>query len=181
MRSIVFGFLAFAIVFSAAPSRAGDDNKPDPGFTLIFNGKDLTGWKTKKGGEPLDGKTEAYKGRFKVKDGVLVLDPSVKGDLHIHTAKEYAKDVHFKFQFKPGDACNNDIFFRGKKFDILLKLKGVKPGEWNDFDLIAAGDKVTFKINGQDAKPTDNKGANNTLNIRAEFGNIEIRRIQVKE
>jgi len=53
----------------AATVRA-DDFKPEDGFTPLFGGKDLAGWKTEKG-EPLDGKMEAYGGRFKLADGVL--------------------------------------------------------------------------------------------------------------
>jgi len=34
-----------ALVFAAGAARA-DDFKPEPGFELIFNGKNLTGWKT---------------------------------------------------------------------------------------------------------------------------------------
>src|SRR5262249_58317305 len=49
-----FAFAAILCVASAADrSRAGD--QPEPGFTSLFNGKDLTGWKYYK--EKLDGKT----------------------------------------------------------------------------------------------------------------------------
>src|SRR6476660_9621787 len=87
----------------AGLTRSADDFKLEPGFTLLFNGKNLDGWKEFSGKkEALDGKTEAFKGRFKVAEGKLVYDPAVKGDLHTETAKEFAKDVHIKFDFKPG-------------------------------------------------------------------------------
>jgi hypothetical protein len=151
----------------------------DAGFTKLFNGKNLDGWKTR-AGEPLDDKTEAYKGRFKVADGKLVIDPSVKGDVVIVTAKEFTGDVHIKFEFRAGDKCNNDLFFRGNKFDIKLDLKTLKPDAWNDLDIVARGDSVTFQINGQEAKATKNKGVGAALGIRAEFGALEIRNIRAK-
>ena len=43
----------------------------EPGFTAIFNGKDLTGWRL--GSIELAGKTATDDGRFAVKDGVLVI------------------------------------------------------------------------------------------------------------
>src|SRR3954452_14299718 len=102
------------------PHVLAGDFKLEPGFTLLFNGKNLDGWKEASGKkESLDGKTEAYKGRFKVTDGKLVYDPAVKGDLYIETAKAFGKDVHVKFDFKAGPKCNNDVFFRGTKFDIV--------------------------------------------------------------
>lgn len=151
----------------------------DTGSTLLFNGKNLDGWKTK-AGDSLDGKTEAYKGRFKVVDGKLVIDPAVKGDVVIVTAKELPANVHISFECRPGDKCNNDLFFRGNKFDIKKGLKGLKEGEWNKLDIVAQGNDVEFRVNGQAAKAAKNKGAGNHLGIRAEFGHIEIRNIRAK-
>ncbi|MCI0640896.1 MAG: DUF1080 domain-containing protein [Gemmataceae bacterium] len=182
MRVLALGILwaVPAAFFLSSVGSAGDDFKPEPGFVLLFNGKNLDGWKTKKG-DSLEGKTEAFGGRFKVEKNVLVIDPKVKGDVIITTAKEFAKDVHIKFEFLPGPACNNDLFFRGNKFDITLKLKGVKDGEWNELDIVAQGDKVEFKVNGQALKAAANKGATNALGIRAEFGSMQIRRLRAKE
>src|SRR5262249_40492663 len=98
-------------------SAEADEFKLEPGFTLLFNGKDLSGWKTKKG-DSLEGKTEAWNKRFTVSDGKIVIDPAVKGDVIITTAQELAGDVHIKFDFLPGKGCNNDLFFRGLKFDL---------------------------------------------------------------
>src|SRR4051812_25504930 len=88
------------------------DAKAEPGYTPLFNGKNLDGWKTK-AGESLEGKTEAYKGRFKVFDNKLIIDPKVRGDVRIVTAKPMSGDVHIKFDYRPGPGCNNDLFFRG--------------------------------------------------------------------
>jgi Domain of Unknown Function (DUF1080) len=157
----------------------------EPGFTLLFNGKNLDGWKEAGGKkEPLDGKTEAYKGRFKVVEGKLLYDPAVKGDLYIETAREFDKDVHIKFDFKPGPKCNNDLFLRGTKFDIIpgnKENKTVKEGEWSTGEIIVHGDKVEHKINGETAR-TSKAGAKATpFKLRAEFGAIEIKNLRVKE
>jgi hypothetical protein len=181
-RAVGLVMSAICLTLAAyAPAYApGGDEKIEPGFVLLFNGKDLAGWKTK-AGEALAGKTEAFKGRFKVADGKLVIDPAVKGDVVIVTAREFAKDVHIKFEFRAGEGCNNDLFFRGNKFDITKKLKGLKEGAWNELDIVAQGDNVEFKVNGEAQKASKNKGAGNALGIRAEFGAIEIRRIRAKE
>src|SRR5215207_8483753 len=102
------------ILLALAPfALAGDED----GFAPLM-GKTLDGWKAKKGGAPLDGKAEAYKGRFKLTEGVLVIDPKVKGDVVIETAREIKGDAVIRFDFHPGKGCNNDLFFRGQKFDI---------------------------------------------------------------
>src|SRR5262245_24135310 len=91
MRSLSSALL-LTLLLAAHGSTHADDFKLEPGFTLLFNGKDLGGWKEKTGGASLDGKTEAYKGRFKVTDGVIVIDPKVGGDVRIETQKKFAGD-----------------------------------------------------------------------------------------
>jgi hypothetical protein len=162
-------------------SRAADDFKLEPGFTLLFNGKDLAGWKTK-GGEALDGKVEAEKGRFKVADGVLVIDPKVKGDVTITTAKELSGDVIIKFQFNPGTGCNNDLYLYGMKFDLKKEdVKNWKLDQWNDFEIVVTGKKAEFKCNGETQKTLDVKAEKSPLGVRAELGPIQIRHLRVKE
>jgi Domain of Unknown Function (DUF1080) len=170
----------FLVLIAVQTARA-DDFKLEEGFTLLLNGKDLTGWKTTKG-ESLDGKTDAYTGRFKVADGILTLDPKVKGDVRIETEKEFAKDVHIKFDFLPGEGCNNDLFLRGQKFDLKKPdVKNMKEGEWNSFEIVIAGDKAEFKCNGETMRTATVKGKGTVFGLRAEFGPMQVRRMRVKE
>ena len=186
MQRYAFLFLLSVLAFGIclSPITAGD-SKLEKGFTLLFNGKNLDGWREASGKkESLDGKTEAYKGRFKVDDGKLVYDPAVKGDLYIETTKEFAKDVHLKFDFKPGPKCNNDFFIRGTKFDIIpgnKENKSAKEGEWSTCEIIVTGDKVEHKVNGQTVRTSTAKSKTSTFKLRAEFGVIEIKNIRVKE
>jgi Domain of Unknown Function (DUF1080) len=182
MRTLSCGLslACLAVVASASPTRAADDFKLEPGFTLLINGKDLTGWKEKNGGASLDGKTEAYKGRFALKDEILVLDPKVKGDVRIMTAQEFANDVHIKFEYKPGPGCNNDLFLRGSKFDIKTPdVKNLKEGEWNEFEIIIKGDMIEYKNNGEVQRTNKVKTDSSVFELRAEFGPIEYRHLRV--
>ena len=162
--------------------RAGDDFKLEPGFTPLLNGKNLDGWKQKKkGGDSLAGKTEAFNGRFKVVDGVLVIDPKVKGDVVIETEKKYGKDVIIRFEFKPGNGCNNDLFFRGIKFDLAKgNVKNLKEGEWNELEIISTESKVEYNCNGELQRMNKTKMDSTPFGIRAEFGPVEIRRLRIK-
>lgn len=184
MRTVSGGVFLIALTVLGMPPRgSADEFRLEPGFTLLFNGKDLTGWKEKKDGVSLDGKTEAYKGRFKVKDGILEIDPSVKGDVRIETARPLARNVHIKFEFLPDSKCNNDLFLLGSKFDLVkTNVKNLKEGEWNQFEIIAGDGKVEFKNNGAVQRTDKIKVDKATpLEVRAEYGAIQIRRLRVKE
>lgn len=176
MRVLTFGLLLSCLALVAA----ADDFKPEPGFTPLLNAKDLTGWKEKRGGMSLDGKTEAYKGRFAVKGGVLVIDPKVKGDVRIMTERQFAGDVHIKFDYRPGPGCNNDLFLRGHKFDLKKPdVKNLKQGDWNQFDIVIKGDTIEFLNNGEVQRKGKVKSKSSPFEIRAEFGPVEFRRLRV--
>jgi hypothetical protein len=181
MRMLTCGLLlALATTLSA-----GDNFKLESGFTLLFNGKNLDGWRQVAGKkEPLDGRTEANNGRFKVADGMINFDSKIKGDQYIETTKEFGKDVHIKFDFKPGPKCNNDIFLRGTKFDIVpgnKENKNVKEGEWYTCEIVVTGDKLEHKINGETARTSKVKGGASPFKIRAEIGSMQVKNIRVKE
>jgi hypothetical protein len=175
MRVLLALIVLSPLGFAEAP-------KADPGFELLFNGKDFTGWKPLGKKESLEGKTEAYKGRFKARDGELVIDPTVKGDVRIETVREFAKDAVVKFEFFPDAKCNNDLFFRGQKFDLSkANVKTMKPGEWNSIEIAIKDGKIAFTVNGMEIRSAATKNARSTFGIRAEFGAIRIRNLQVKE
>lgn len=172
--------ISLTLVLLSSSAFPAADDQPEPGYAPLFNGKNLDGWKTKPG-ESLEGKTEAFKGRFKVMDGVLVIDPAVKGDVIIETTKELAKDVHLKFDFLPGPGCNNDLFFRGLKFDLKKPdVKNLKEGEWNTFEIIIKDGKAEFRCNGETLKTEKAKNESSALGIRAEFGPMKIRKLRMK-
>ena len=177
--------LVAGLVLLPLSRMSADEFKLEAGFTLLFNGKNLDGWREAGGKkEALDGKTEAYNGRFKVADGRLVYDPAVKGDLYIETTREFGKDVHIKFDFKPGPKCNNDLFLRGTKFDIVpgnKENKNVKEGEWYTFEIIIVGDRIEHKINGETARKSKAGAKATPFRIRAEFGAMEVKNIRAKE
>src|SRR5436853_7613160 len=99
LRGVTMRILSYALFLLGAtalldPTGRAGEFKLEEGFKLLFNGKNLDGWRQKSDKAPLEGKTHAYNGRFKVDGGVLIYDPSVKGDRYIETTKEFAKDVH---------------------------------------------------------------------------------------
>jgi hypothetical protein len=75
----------------------------EPGFTDLFNGKDLTGWKRVNGN-----------GEYKIEgDQIVGFGENVKSNTFLRTEKTY-KDFDFRFEMKFDDLSGNSgMMFRG--------------------------------------------------------------------
>jgi hypothetical protein len=175
--------LALAMIASllAASGAFADERFPiEQGFHLLFNGKNFDGWKTKEG-KALDGEKEAFDGRFKIKDGTLIIDPEVKGDVTIKTDEGFAKDLELRFDYLPGKDCNNDIFIRGVKFDFKKDaIKNMKMNNWNQFEISIHGDTLEMKNNGESFKKITVRPDSTPFSLRAEFGAMKVRNLRAK-
>jgi hypothetical protein len=159
----VVWLLAWAFSAVAAPQR-----EPE-GFTPLFNGKDLSGWRE-----------IGSQGGYLVEEGKLICTP--KGRF-LYTEREFA-DFHLKFDFKLTPGANNGVAIRaplegdpayvgmeiqilddnhprykdrlrpaqyhGSIYDVVPAKRGfLKPaGEWNREEIIAEGTRVRVILNG---------------------------------
>jgi hypothetical protein len=172
--------LAFAVTagrVTAEDKAAGKDNTPPPGFTALFNGKDLAGWKglvelpqrAKLGPEELAAKQKEADAKFlphwTVRDGVLHYDG--KGN-SLQSAKDYG-DFELYVDWKIHPKGDSGIYLRGNPqvqiWDNPVGSGGLfnnqknpskptavadkPPGEWNRFHIVMKGDKVTVFLNGK--------------------------------
>jgi hypothetical protein len=169
-------------LLSAADMPAQDkqpkrDNSPPPGFTALFNGKDLTGWqglvdvKKRKNMTPeqyraaVERATPAALQHWTVKDGVIVYDGK---NNNLQTVKDYG-DFELYVDWKIGKKGDSGIYLRGhpqvqiwdnpegsgglynnqKNPRRPLLFADRPPGEWNTFHIIMKGDRVTIDLNGK--------------------------------
>jgi hypothetical protein len=168
MRKL-FCLLAVAAHFAAAQT--------EPGFTPLFNGKNLDGWKLVRASGP----------GYLVEEGRIVCPANGGGNLF--TEKEYANFV-LRLEFKLSPGGNNGIGLRaplegdaayvgmeiqvlddpapqykdikptqhtGSIYDVFpAKLGALKPaGEWQSYEITANGRRITIKLNGQTTVDAD--------------------------
>src|SRR5438094_809314 len=106
--------LALALVIGIAstggstPAEAPGEWKPDAGYTSLFNGKDLTGWKYGKE-KDLAGKTETADKRFEVKDGIIVVNEG-KGIKDLFTIQDYNKEFNLKLEFRAAPKADSGVY-----------------------------------------------------------------------
>ncbi len=146
--------------------------RPRDGFVPLFNGKDLSGWKTHPQ-EP---------GNWRVENGVLTGSGAVTS--HLYTERGDYKDFHLKVEARINAGGNSGVFFRsgfgpafpardprfpiGYEAQIRSPTQGedntgclyagegllVQPerdvlmasGEWFPMEVLAEGDRVTVKV-----------------------------------
>lgn len=130
-------------------------NVPPEGFTALFNGKDLTSWKT-------DGGAAEH---WTANDGVLSYDGKGRS---LQTEKDFGNFVLY-VDWKIEKGGDSGIFLRGRpQVQIWNRPEGSgglwnnkehesKPvvaadnpvGEWNTFQIKLVGEKVTVHLNGK--------------------------------
>jgi hypothetical protein len=179
---------ALAAVLSAAPALAAEEFKLEEGYTSLFNGKDLTGWKIGRGGKvPLDGKTDAADGRFQVKDGIIVVNIG-RGIKDLYTVKDFNKDFHLILEFRAAPRADSGVYIRGPQLQVrdyptVGPYKKVKfnKGGWNVLDITVKEGKALCKCNGEVIEKAMKVPAKGGIGLQAESGKFEFRRIRIKE
>ena len=168
-------WLSVAVLGMAAMALAAD-NTPPEGFTALFNGKDLTGWKGLVGNpktraamkpealaEAEKKATEKALEHWKVVDGVIEYDGKANS---LCTAKNYA-NFEMYVDWKIHQGGDSGIYIRGtpqvqiwcnkvgsgglynnqKNPSKPLEVADNPPEQWNTFYIKMVGDKVTVKLN----------------------------------
>jgi hypothetical protein len=173
MRYVMGGLLMVAIVSSgAAPSSAGDDFKPEPGYVSLFNGKDLTGWVLKgKDKDDLTGKTETSDKRFRVADGIIIAEEG-KGVKDLYTVKPFNTEFNLKLEFRASLKADSGVYIRGPQLQVrdfirrneMKHLKKFKNDGWNELDITVKNGFVATVVNGKTLTAKD------VLNLSVENG-----------
>ncbi len=150
-----------AALFAVVPNVHSDEQpKLEDGWTSLFNGKDLTGWKASEGVE------------WKVEDGKIVTPPKRS---HLFTEQEFT-NFEFKAEVMTTPGSNSGIYFHTKYEDTfpntgyecqvnqthgdLVKTGSIynvvknftPPAEdnvWYTQEIIVKGKSITLKINGK--------------------------------
>jgi hypothetical protein len=194
--------LAFCLLAASVSLRADEGVSKEEkaaGFKPLFNGKDFTGWRFSGGKE--DGAREAP--NWKVKDGVIHLTGG--GSPHLATEGQYG-DFELRLEWRAlRDKYNSGLYIRsGQKIGanqinlarggegafIGGKVDGAKAvpdlqkpaGEWNEWRVLAQGDRLTFWCNGKKAwEATGLKPARGYIGLQAEGAPMEFRNIRLRE
>ena len=102
VRSLGRHATAVLLVLSLSTAARAADNEPPPGFTALFNGRDLSGWKVPEG----DG------GHWKVVDGAIDYDAQseARGDKSLWLEREFGDfELHVDWRIKEAPYTNPNV------------------------------------------------------------------------
>jgi hypothetical protein len=165
----------------------------EPGFTPLFNGKDLTGWRL--GKTDLTGKTTTDDGRFTAQNGVLVITGSKdkpQKNLEIDTAQSFNADFTLRLDFRASKDANSGLHLRDKAFPHQLQvrdyprvgpyktLKKFKSEDWNALEVVVTGTKARCTCNGELLEAALEIPAQGRLSLQSETNLLEYRNIRIK-
>jgi hypothetical protein len=189
MKTNLSSFLTLLVCTSAILH--ADDWQPEPGFTNLFNGTDLTGW-CYSANEPFDGKKDSSDGRYTAKNGALVVNPPEEGKqrlTQISTVKQFPKDFVLKLEFRAAVNADSGLFLREPQLqcrDYLIagpykSLKQYKPQDWNLIEVVVKDGVATCTCNGEVLESAMKLPPTGPIGLEGDRGQMEYRHIQVKE
>lgn len=197
----------------AEPSKADaiDVAAPADGFTPLFNGRDLSGWRWH----------QSQPGHWTVLDGALV--GSAPGVSHLYSERGDYKDFHLRLRARINDGGNSGVFVRATNAPVMpqgsprwpggyeaqinsthadpnrtgslysfgkvvggIQAAPPKPGEWFDMEIVARGNHLVVKVDGEtrlDFIDTQRLASSGhiALQVHDARSRVEFRRIEIKE
>ncbi len=173
-----------------------DKFKMEPGFVSLFNGRDLTGWgfrnqKTQEKLATFDGKKASNDGRYVAINARLVVTTPPEGRRvqQLWTTREFPKNFILKLEFRATPNADSGVFIRRPQLqcrDYVLagpwkELKKYKPQEWNEIVAIVKDGVAHCTCNGEVLNAEFKVPASGPIGLEGDRGQIEYRRIRVKE
>jgi hypothetical protein len=162
---------------------------PDPGFTSLFNGRDLTGWGYLTNN--FDGQTSSMDGRYVARNGRLIVmtSPQYRKIQKISTTRKFPKDFILKLEFRSMPFADSGIFIREPQLQCrdyslagpYYNLPHYKPQEWNEIVITVKGNSAHCTCNGDVMEEAYPVPATGPIGLEGDRGQMEYRRIQFKE
>ena len=182
---------------AAAAAFAADDFKPEPGFTLLFNGQDLTGWCYREENKPdaavtasFDGKRESDDARYSAGNGGLIVHPKTPRLItKIWTQANLPQSFELRLEFRAQVNADSGIYVRGPQLqcrDYLVAgpyktLTKYRAQDWNEVVIVVKDGVAHCTCNGEVLEAALKVPAAGPLGLEGDRGMMEYRRIRVKE
>lgn len=183
-----FARSAFFLACLVIGTGCANQSAVEPGYVSLFNGRDLTGWGYTT--NQFDGQTASMDGRYSVRDGNLVVNPREPRLMQIlWTRREFPRDFNLKLEFRAAVNADSGLFIRKPQLQVrdylvagpyktLLKYK---PQDWNQIDVTVKEGVAYCTCNGEVLEAALKVPASGPIGLEGDRGQMEYRRIRLKE
>ncbi len=167
--------------------------EPEPGFEMLFNGKDLSGWGFRtKAGEvtAFDGQEASPDGRYvAIGDRIVVTTPREGRRVQqMWTTREFPDDFVLKLEFRATPNADSGVFIRKPQLQCrdyplagpYKDLKNYKPQDWNELVITVRGDTAHCTCNGEVLEAELKLPKTGPIGLEGDRGQMEYRRIRIQ-
>lgn len=173
-----------------------DSFQPEPGFTSLFNGKDLTGWGFREGQAltpkgNFDGKTASDDGRYVARNGRLIVTTPPEGRRiqQLWTTREFPRNFVLKLEFRATPNADSGVFVRQPQLQCrdyplagpYKTLQKYKPQDWNELVITVRDNVAHCTCNGEVLEAELKLPATGPIGLEGDRGQMEYRRIRLQE
>ncbi|MDI1249967.1 MAG: DUF1080 domain-containing protein [Lacunisphaera sp.] len=180
--------LLAGLILLAAATLGAENFTPEPGFTALCNGRDLTGWHHQDG-PALDGLTEAGDGRFAMVDGAISGngDKAAHGRVLLWTVGEHTGNFVLRLEFLAAPKCDGGLFFNKTQLQCgdygnyaYKTFAFYKPGDWNGIEVTVRDGVARCTCNGELLETALKITEPGALGLEVDKGAIAYRRLRIK-
>jgi lysophospholipase L1-like esterase len=148
-------------------------------------------WPVKTESKSFDGQTQSDSGRFVAKNGRLIVTTPHEGRKieQLWTTREFPKDFTLKLEFRATPNADSGVYLRGPQLqcrDYPLagpydKLEKYRPQDWNELVVEVHDGVARATCNGEVLEERMAVPATGPIGLEGDRGQMEYRRIRVKE
>jgi lysophospholipase L1-like esterase len=138
-----------------------------------------------------DGQMASPDGRFVAKSGRLIVTTPPEGRKiqQLNTTKDFPRDFVLRLEFRATPNADSGIFIRGRQLQCrdyplagpYKKLKNYRAGDWNEIEVTVKDGAAYCLCNGEVLEAAMKVPANGPIGVEGDRGQLEYRRIRVKE
>lgn len=167
----------------------------EPGFTSLFNGRDLTGWgfrdpKTQESLQTFDGQAASPDGRYVAKHGRLIVTTPPEGRRiqQLWTTQVFPGDFELRLEFRATPNADSGVFLRKPQLqcrDYLLAgpyktLQHYRPQDWNELVVTVRNNVAHCTCNGEVLEAEFKLPESGPIGLEGDRGQMEYRRLRWK-
>ncbi|MFM1767932.1 MAG: hypothetical protein RJA22_461 [Verrucomicrobiota bacterium] len=166
-----------------------DTFQPEPGFTSLFNGRDLTGWGFRT--NRFDGRTASPDGRYVAKNGRLIVTTPPEGRRiqQLWTTRAFPKDFTLKLEFRATPNADSGVFIRQPQLQCrdyplagpYKQLQGYKAQDWNEMVVVVKDGVAHCTCNGEVLEAALKVPPTGPIGLEGDRGQMEYRRLRLRE